>query len=182
MPTFEGLHVDTQLFLYPLPVPARHRILHRSCRPLCSFAYAVTKTSAKRILAELDKEDEKHGTWAYDVRILEACRDLGWKCWTINPEVFHHLNEHSEIQKVNGGKSLFAEASPEDQKRGKARGTPNVGCGIRGIAEKLGNNKKAREIVALASQFDGLCPIPDGEIDAMRGQIVEHGRDDLPLQ
>jgi hypothetical protein len=182
MPSFEGLHVDTQRFFYPLPVPSRHRVLHRSQRPLCTFAYAVTKASAKCILADFSHEEGSHGTWAYDVRILEACRDLGWKCWSVNPELFHHMTEHaSEIQAANAGKPLFGEADPRQKARGKARGTPNIACGVRGIAEKLGKDAKTREIVRLAAQFDGLCPVPLDEVDGMRGQIEISGRADLPI-
>lgn len=184
MPSYEGLHVDTQRFFYPLPVPSHHRILHRSQRPLCTFAYAVTKASARRILADFSHEEDKAGTWAYDVRILEACRDLAWKCWSVNPELFHHMAEHaSEIQAANAGKPLFPGREPDaaQKARGKARGTPNIACGVRGIAEKLGKGAKTREVVRLAAQVDGLCPVPGDEVDGMRGQIEIAGRADLPI-
>jgi len=60
--------------------------------------------------------------------------------------------------------------------RSKARGTPNVGCGIRTLVEKLGASKNVREMVRLASQVDGMCPIAMDEVDSMRAQIVEKGR------
>jgi hypothetical protein len=185
MPTFKGLHIDTQRFVEPLSIPARHRLVHESSHPLCTFAYAVNQKSAKRILAELSHEQEDHGTWAYDVRILEACRDMGYKCWSVNPELFHHSEEHSsEIQEVNG-KPLFEEEhkrlTEDIIQRGIARGAPNIGCGVRTIAEKMGSDSLTMEVVKLASKFDGLCPVPTDEIDSLRGVIDIPGRNDLPL-
>jgi hypothetical protein len=189
MPSFQGLHIDTQHFLAPLPIPAKHRIVHRSQRVLCTFAYAVTRDSARRILKELSSEETEHGTQAYDVRILEACRDLGWKCWSVNPELFHHLDDQSSEIKVVGGpqresfmkKILDPGPSPEDTRRAQARGTPNVGCGIRHIVEKMkGKDEQAlRETVKVAREVDGLCPISQNEIDLMKAEIVEKGRTDL---
>jgi hypothetical protein len=174
-------------------------LIHQSIRPLCTFAYAVTRRSAARILADFATEEENHGTQAYDVRILEACRDLGWKCWSANPELFHHLDDQaSEIQALNlplrageaGGapppREGLSSSTPssetstkptlEDVAKSRARGTPNVGCGIRGLVERLGASKRVREMVRLASEVDGMCPMAMEEVDGLRGQIVEKGR------
>lgn len=205
MSAFQGLHIDTQRFLQHMPIPPHHRLVHQSLRPLCTFAYAVTKASAARILKDFSTEEQDHGTVAYDVRILEACRDLGWRCWSANPELFHHLDDQaSEIQAINGPKpadtdldaSPNADAqksnelkpkedgekpSPEDTAKARARGTPNVACGIRTLVERMGANQNVREMVKLASEVDGMCPIPLEELDMMRAQIVERGRNGLPV-
>ncbi|KAF2673915.1 hypothetical protein BT63DRAFT_451970 [Microthyrium microscopicum] len=195
MPSPTGLHIDTQRFLNPLGIPPRHRLIHQSLRPLCTFAYAVTKESARKILEQFSTEEENHGTAAYDVRILEACRDLGFKCWSANPELFHHLDDQaSEIANVNGPKPAGIVArkeefgvpdepppSAEDTARARARGTPNVACGIRTLVERLGASRNVREMVRLAGEMDGMCPITVDELDLMRGQIVEKGRSNLPV-
>ncbi|KAF1981369.1 glycosyltransferase family 25 protein [Aulographum hederae CBS 113979] len=102
LPAPASLHAQTRHHLANLALPPQHRILHRSRFPLCTFAYGVTRASAARIVREFGREEEG-GTHAYDVRILEACRDLGWKCWSVSPELFHHRSEgESEIAATNG--------------------------------------------------------------------------------
>jgi hypothetical protein len=123
LPRMEFLHPETQTWLREAGIGSKQRMVHRSKQPLCSFAYAVNRKSAERMLAELAREEEGHGTWSFDVRLLEACRDLGWKCWTANPELFHHQDEHdSAISEVNG-KPLF-ELDPQEVWDGL---TPNIG-------------------------------------------------------
>lgn len=195
LPGFQGLHIDTQRFLAPLPVPPKHRMIHVSQRPLCTFAYAVTRESAARILKEFSHEEEVGGTQAYDVRILEACRDMGFKCWSVNPELFHHMDDQaseikvasstaSEVEKaaLAGSSSVESKPTEDDVRRAKARGTPNVGCGVRGIVDKVGTTGKVREVVRIAREIDGLCPVAMDEVDGLRGMIEEKGRLDLPIQ
>jgi hypothetical protein len=128
LPPLQRMHPDTEDWLRELGMQHKERMVHRSKKPLCSFAYAVTRESAKRIIAELSSEEPGHGTWAYDVRLLEACRDLGWKCWSANPELFHHKDQHdSDITAING-KPLFPISSKLDDT------TPNIACGARSEA------------------------------------------------
>jgi hypothetical protein len=209
LPSFHGLHTDTQKLFAPMPVPSKHRMIHVSQRPLCTFAYAVTRESARRILADFSSEGED-GTVAFDVRILEACRDMGYRCWSVNPELFHHIDDQSsEIKRVMEGPSKTSRVDdetgytrkekdpnnhewdePENQKkkpseddtrRAIARGTPNVGCGIRGIIETLGTGRKVREVVKISTEIDGMCPMPLREVDLLKAEIIEKGRDDLPI-
>jgi GR25 family glycosyltransferase involved in LPS biosynthesis len=122
VPVMEDLHPDTQRWLVEAGIGEHQRIIHRSKNPLCSFAYALNRKSAERMLTELSHEEYGHGTWSFDVRLLEACRDLNWKCWTSNPELFHHQDEHdSAITEVNG-KPLF-----ELQPQVGDGSTPNIG-------------------------------------------------------
>jgi hypothetical protein len=197
MPGFEGLHADTQRFMHPLPIPTKHRFVHQSIRPLCTFAYAINKDSARRMLADFGHEDTR-GTFAYDVRILEACRDGAYKCWSANPELVHHVDDTaSEISEINGGVSAIPEAVPQteaerdiieaarprevDKARARARGTPNVPCGIRTLVERMGAGRGVRTMVKAAMNMNGVCPMPIDEIDLMKGQIFERGRTDIPI-
>lgn len=96
----------------------------------------MTRASAARILSTFGTEDAGDGTGcvAFDVRLLEACRDRGWACYTVAPELFHHVAARSEIDVAN--------SRPEDGGRGDAREgadgetagwtrTPNIACGAR---------------------------------------------------
>jgi hypothetical protein len=121
----QRMHIETEDWLREVGIQPKERIVHKSKKPLCSFAYAVTRDSAQRIIRELSTEEPGHGTWAFDVRLLEACRDLGWKCWTANPEMFHHKDEYdSAITEING-KPLFPLKAKQDDT------TPNIACGAR---------------------------------------------------
>lgn len=119
------MHELTQKFWNNLELPDQHRMVHRSVWPLCTFAYAVHRSSAARILAEFDREEEGKGTPAFDVRILEACRDLGWLCYSVNPELFHHDDGPSEIALADEHERL------KSGREGRETGAPNIACGAR---------------------------------------------------
>jgi len=87
---------------------------------------------------------------AYDVRVLEACRDLGMRCWSANPELFHHMEAPSEISLVNEGKAGVNADNAEGGEGGggdeskkvgaddhgrlkplRVGSTPNIACGAR---------------------------------------------------
>ena len=103
------------------------RVIYKSHWPLCTFAYAVNRASAERILATYGTEGE-NGCAAYDVRLLEACRDQGWKCWTVAPELFHHVAGRSEIANVDDVDAKSEEKERTEKKMGR---TVNIECGAR---------------------------------------------------
>ncbi|KAF2267260.1 hypothetical protein CC78DRAFT_614396 [Lojkania enalia] len=117
------LHPSTLAQLRNLNIPPQTRVLHRSHWPLCTFAYGVTRASASRILREYGTEGPG-GCEAYDVRILEACRDHGWRCYSVVPELLHHTNSGSEIAHVNDG-------GAEDKEEKRPGRTPNIACAAR---------------------------------------------------
>ncbi|KAF2816535.1 uncharacterized protein BDZ99DRAFT_407432, partial [Mytilinidion resinicola] len=98
LPPRSRLRPQTAEFLGALP--EQTRLLHPSRWPLCTFGYAVTRASAARLLETYGTEGPG-GCQAYDVRILEACRDHGWGCWSVNPELLHHVEGGSEIAGVD---------------------------------------------------------------------------------
>ncbi|KAL1311588.1 hypothetical protein AAFC00_001704 [Neodothiora populina] len=132
MPERTNIHPYTASLLTALGVPEKTRVVHRSKSPLCTFGYAVTRASAKRLIDELapvngQKETIPH---AYDVAILTACRDKGLRCYTVNPELFHHMEGESLI----GGLDKQKYRPPVDKVGSKQvywRGeTSNIGCGF----------------------------------------------------
>lgn len=135
------LHTKTAAFLRQLGMPEHVRLAHRSRWPLCTFAYGVTRASARRILDQYSDEGEG-GCQAFDVRVLEACRDHDWRCYTINPELFHHIEAPSEIANVDETEAAtetataaVAEGAGIDAQgrlqRQTLKGTPNIACGVR---------------------------------------------------
>lgn len=105
MPNVDDLHPWTRDFLHGIGAhDNQQRLVHASVRPLCTFAYAVTRAAAEKIVYELAAVEptrvSSRPCAAYDVRLLEGCRDEGLKCITVNPELFHHSDLDSEIARV----------------------------------------------------------------------------------
>ena len=127
------LHPFTSSFLTALTVPERTRVLHHSVWPLCTFGYAITRATAQRLLTDLAPPKEgihKHIT-AYDAAILTACRDNHILCYTLQPELFHHMEGESliageEAEPVH--RPPVDEAGLEQVKWRKE--TSNIGCGF----------------------------------------------------
>jgi hypothetical protein len=77
-------------------------------------------------LYEIASREAEGGTVAYDVRVLEACRDLGMRCWSVAPELMRHLGKESEIASVDLGEEdgIASEAVGRED-------TANIDCGVR---------------------------------------------------
>lgn len=133
MPNQTDLHPFTASFLTALTIPEQTRVLHRSVWPLCTFGYAITRHTAERLLKDLAPAKEnihKHIT-AYDAAILTACRDNHILCYTLQPELFHHMEGESliageEVDPVP--RPPVDEAGLEQVKYRKE--TSNIGCGF----------------------------------------------------
>lgn len=133
------LHPYTQKFLESIDVPEKTRIIHQSIFPLCSFGFAVTRNAAQRILTEIAAKEPEGGKMAYDVRLLEGCRDEGLRCWSANPELFHHMDMESEIAKASlpdiDDDDHDKESVGADEKGRlktlRAGAAPNIACGAR---------------------------------------------------
>ncbi|EME82136.1 glycosyltransferase family 25 protein [Pseudocercospora fijiensis CIRAD86] len=131
LPVPENLHPYTQKFLSSIDIPAQNRLVHQTTFPLCTFGYAVTRASAKRLVHELANREPDGGCLAYDIRIHEICRDNpDFKCLTVNPELMHHVDAESEIGNVDQGRE-HGQQGIENTTR---RHTPNIACGARSPA------------------------------------------------
>ncbi|KAF2087457.1 glycosyltransferase family 25 protein, partial [Saccharata proteae CBS 121410] len=63
----------------------KQRYAYLSDGPICSWAYAVNRHSARKML-----DMPSHGTYmAYDVWLGAQCKDGKLKCVAVNPELFH---------------------------------------------------------------------------------------------
>ncbi|TFB02885.1 hypothetical protein CCMA1212_004942 [Trichoderma ghanense] len=101
--------------------PPRTRIVHMSAAPICTFAYAVSQSGARKILYG-PSVDGLH--MAFDNSLAQLCRDavygvgrnqnsgLDVKCISVNPTImFHHkakgpVAAGSDIQDVGGDGSV----------------------------------------------------------------------------
>ncbi|KZF23152.1 glycosyltransferase family 25 protein [Xylona heveae TC161] len=128
VPPMRKLHPFTQRFLSALNLGEKTRMVHHSVSPLCSFGYAVTRQSAQRLLNDLAGREPQKGCPAYDVRLLEACRDEGMRCWSVNPELFHHTEAPSEIAIQNKANENDPSQSSELNLKLES---PNIECGAR---------------------------------------------------
>lgn len=90
---FTDLHPFTASMLGALRVPERHRLIHQSKFPLCSFGYAVTRKGAKIVLEQVAQaKEELTRAPAFDVALLNGCtRDKVLNCYSVQPELFHHM-------------------------------------------------------------------------------------------
>jgi len=162
MSSFEDLHPWTTSLLSNLRVPQNTRLVHRSVFPLCTFAYAVSRQGAKRLVNELASlEATDHA--AYDVAILISCRDSGLRCWTVNPELFHHLPGKSIIQGVENITFVPPVDGAAEAVVKRRNETANIDCGF----------------------MDGAFAYPDGDTKrlaylrkeaARKGRCLKKGR------
>lgn len=133
MPDLENLHPWTRDFMRGIGASQnKQRLVHESVSPLCTFAYAITRIAAERVLTEFTisepARDPEHPCKAYDVRLLEGCRDEGLRCITVNPELFHHSSMVSEIARVSNGDTLMVEESSQEFVEAP---TNNIRCSAR---------------------------------------------------
>lgn len=133
------LHPFTASLMTALMVPEKHRVMHKSKWPLCSFGYAVTRDGAKKILSDVapPKEDLSRNLRAYDSALMAGCRDTPdkFRCYSLNPEVFHHMEGRSIIASVDETLTHEHVFRPPVDVAGELqvlyRGeTSNIGCGF----------------------------------------------------
>lgn len=140
MPYLTDIHPFTASLFTALRVPEQHRVLHASQWPLCSFGYAVTRAAAQKILRDVapEKEDISRDLIAYDAALLSGCRDkdVYWsiKCYTVQPELFHHMEGKSIIALQEETKDHHVFRPPVDvaglEQVEWRHETSNIGCGF----------------------------------------------------
>ncbi|KAK5136705.1 hypothetical protein LTR08_002358 [Meristemomyces frigidus] len=129
------LHPFTASILTAFRIPEQTRVIHQSKWPLCTFGYAITRNSAERILDEIAPahEDPSRNIIAYDAAILTGCRDGPLRCYTVTPELFHHMEGESLIADEEASeRKIFrppVDAAGYEQVRYRKE-TSNIGCGF----------------------------------------------------
>ncbi|KAK5113026.1 hypothetical protein LTR85_011048 [Meristemomyces frigidus] len=129
------LHPFTASILTAFNIPDQTRLVHQSKWPLCTFGYAITRRTAERILNEIAPahEDPSRNIIAYDAAILSGCRDGPLKCYTVTPELFHHMEGESLIADMEATeRQIFrppVDAAGLEQVKYRKE-TSNIACGF----------------------------------------------------
>ncbi|KAM0723989.1 hypothetical protein Q7P37_000980 [Cladosporium fusiforme] len=152
LPPLERLHPATAAFFATLNIPSHTRLLHPTVFPLCTFGYALTRSAAKRLLNDIAAHESEGGTVAFDVRLLEACRDVGVRCWSVAPELMRHLDGGSEISEVDGGGGGAGENDVA-----AAGSTENIACGVRSNGEFWTSDPRRLEYLRDVVGRQGIC-------------------------
>ncbi|KAF4555142.1 Hypothetical protein D9617_3g022140 [Elsinoe fawcettii] len=168
IPKRKDMHGSTRTLLNAIDLPEKVRVVHRSIRPLCTFGFAVTRRAAERLLTEIAPHERDGGTVAYDVRLLEGCRDLGLKCWSTNPELFHHIEGKSEIAKADK-KLNGTETATSSRPKRKGRDRPKSYEDLHRKTEKGEAVRLARERARIAVEQKSLV-----------GRSLVHTGDSVP--
>ena len=66
-------------------LPDYKRSVYWSYNPVCSFAYGLTRTGARRVLEEVSGSQDE----GFDVAMMHACRQRRLNCISVVPEVIH---------------------------------------------------------------------------------------------
>jgi hypothetical protein len=157
LPPLDKLDPQTAEFLASFNIPSHTRLLHPTVFPLCTFGYALTRSAAHRLLNDIAAREAEGGTTAYDVRVLEACRDLGMRCWSVAPELMRHLDAKSEIAGVDMGIEDQNNDSSEGSKIGSMAHTANIDCGVRSHEAFFTKDSKRLEYLQEMVGRQGKC-------------------------
>jgi len=171
MPDLEELHPWTRGFLKEIGADQnQQRLVHASVQPLCTFAYAITRKAAEKVVNELavrePSRDPESACKAYDVRLLEGCRDEGLRCISVNPELFHHSDLGSEIALLSDSRS-DEDGDISSRKRLVDSPTTNIRCSARSRKWKVIQDSltdpgiNAEELVRDLAELSTDCYIDD---------------------
>ncbi|KAF8846662.1 hypothetical protein BDZ45DRAFT_682402 [Acephala macrosclerotiorum] len=114
------------------------RVVQRAVNPVCSFGFAVTRRGAQKILKWAGKGENE----AYDIRLMQGCKEKRLSCVVVNPELMHHYvppREFGHISNVAEGNGRASEAEEEEFER------------VMGNTANIGNSTRCRAL------FDSTC-------------------------
>ena len=78
-------------------------------------------------------EDPSRNLIAYDAAILNGCRDGPLKCYTVNPELFHHMEGESLIADEEAKERVIFRPPVDEAGLEQVKyrlETSNIGCGF----------------------------------------------------
>ncbi|KAF9639324.1 hypothetical protein BFW01_g11130 [Lasiodiplodia theobromae] len=131
LPDRENLHPFTKDFLTAIEMPEKARAFHKALHPLCTFGYAVTRHGAARIVKDIAPITRPESP-AYDTAMLHGCVKRGLRCYTVNPELFHHMIGDSIIAQEDQREIVYL--PPVDEKGleqcKQRKETSNIDCGF----------------------------------------------------
>lgn len=74
-------------------LPERQRVVFYSQMPICSFAYALSRQGARNVLLDIGTGNDE----AFDIALMNGCRERGLNCITVFPELFHHYKPSEKL-------------------------------------------------------------------------------------
>ena len=105
---------------FPVEYPSHTRVTHHVKTGVCTFAYAVTQSGARRLLNEVGL---KKFDVPFDLMVRTACEGIDGRskftCLTVQPQLFHSHRTpgkkkyDSDISLVDGGEDIRTEAATE---------------------------------------------------------------------
>ena len=130
-PRFD-MHLRVASLLTALDVAPATRVIHRTKVPLGSWAYAVTRASAARIVsAEVAAPGTpKWVTGSLDSALVRACA-TALRYWSVFPEVFHHREgEGSSMIGYKEQRRAGVEDYVAARQSERTGGTDQISCGF----------------------------------------------------
>ncbi|KAL4757795.1 uncharacterized protein BDW70DRAFT_163186 [Aspergillus foveolatus] len=67
-------------------LPPGQRAVFYSGAPICTFAYALTRTGARNVLLDVGAGKDE----AFDISLMNGCRERNLTCISVLPELFRH--------------------------------------------------------------------------------------------
>jgi hypothetical protein len=95
---------------------AGNRAIQEGINPVCTFGYAVTSHGAQRLLDFAGKG----GNEAYDIRLLDGCKNGHLNCVTVQPEIMHHYEPPAELGYKSLVKQEDGKGDSEDEEKFEA--------------------------------------------------------------
>ncbi|KAF2494049.1 hypothetical protein BU16DRAFT_63427 [Lophium mytilinum] len=165
MPPRYDMHPEMASVLTALDVPPNTRILHPSKFPFGSWAYAVTRESAARILSD-DVASAAAPKWAsmdsLDNALSRACGGGALRCYTVNPEIFHHL-EGPKNSLIDYNYDRTEKSKAVINQRLRTGETDHIRCGFASGHFEYGNDTKFLKYLRTEVGRKGRCLKPGRE-------------------
>lgn len=186
LPARANLHPYTAALLEVLRVPDRHRVVHASKFPLCTFAYAVSRPAARRLVDDFAPTrraalHRQSNIGAFDVAVLHACTAAagGMRCLSANPELFHHRPGLSVIASIEQSKGHLVGRPPvdvaADDTIARTGETINIDCGFWSGHFAFGDDTDQLEYFRRQVGRQGRCLKPnrtdDASVDTYRAAV-----------
>jgi hypothetical protein len=157
-------HPFTASLLTAFNITENTRVIHQSQRPLCTFGYIVTRTAAKDIVEKYAPNSAVE--MAFDVAMLKACTSNKLRCWSVNPELFHHMEIESYIAQANEGGERFPSV---EESAGMAQvlarnESSNIDCGFFSGHFKFDGDEDRLEYLRKEVVAKGQCLKPGREL------------------
>ncbi|KAF2813130.1 uncharacterized protein BDZ99DRAFT_568376 [Mytilinidion resinicola] len=131
--------------LTALDVPPFTRVVHPSRQPFGTWAYAVNRRSAAKILSD-EVGSPRAPKWvsdSFDNTMVRACENGLLRCWTVFPEIFHH--REGLLTSMINLPDEFKPTKLVEELRNRTGETDGIGCGFASGVLNFGDDKEELE-------------------------------------